>query len=197
MRRKGLRLRLQESVMKFGYAWPSDNKPRGGTPALPPEERAAALPRRRVARGIRIGLPHPNWPVSACWGLQKLVSRIGVERAKRHALPGTLGKNALSQPISVSLWRQTRVYCAQSILATYYGKLNMRRRRGMVNVGVVNARVSCFLRATFCESFPVLGRIPRFQNPVKYRRRFDINHETVHFLPGSGAPPLMLSVLYQ
>jgi hypothetical protein len=67
----------------------------------------------------------------------------------------------------------------------------------MVNGGVVNARASCFFRAAFCEFFPALGRIPRFQNPLKYGRRFDVNHETVHFPPGSGALPLLLSLLYQ
>ena len=46
--------------MKFGYAWTFVNKPRGGTPAPPQEKRAPALPRRRLACGIRIGPPHPN-----------------------------------------------------------------------------------------------------------------------------------------
>jgi hypothetical protein len=47
----------------------------------------------------------------------------------------------------------------------------------MVNASMVNGRAPCFLRATFCESFPVLGRFPRFKNPVKYIRGFEINHK--------------------
>jgi hypothetical protein len=39
----------------------------------------------------------------------------------------------------------------------------------------------CFLRAILRFFFPVLGLIPRFQNPVKYMRGFNIYHETVHF----------------
>jgi hypothetical protein len=46
---------------------------------------------------------------------------------------------------------------------------------------MVNARGSYFLRATFCEIFLVSGRIPRFKNPFKYIRGFNLNHETVHF----------------
>ena len=74
-RRKVLRVRLKDSVMKFGYAWTSVNKTRGETPA-PPEERAPAVPRRRLARGIRIGPPHPNWLVSACRSASKFGSEI-------------------------------------------------------------------------------------------------------------------------
>jgi hypothetical protein len=67
LRRKGLRVRMWESVMKLGYEWISVNKPRGETPAPPPEKRAPALPPRRLARGIGIGPPLANWLVSACW----------------------------------------------------------------------------------------------------------------------------------
>ncbi len=45
----------------------------------------------------------------------------------------------------------------------------------MVNADIVNADSSYFPPATFCESFLVLGRIPRFQNPFKYARGFNIN----------------------
>src|SRR5208282_2075860 len=62
--------------MKFGYAWTFVNKPRGETPAPPPEKRAPALPRRRLARGIRIGPPHPNGLVSPCWGASEFGSDI-------------------------------------------------------------------------------------------------------------------------
>ena len=55
----------------------------------------------------------------------------------------------------------------------------------MVNDGVVNARKACAFRAHFCEIFRVSGRIPRFQNPFKYIRRFDLNHETVHSALGA------------
>jgi hypothetical protein len=46
----------------------------------------------------------------------------------------------------------------------------------MVNARMVNARGSYFSPTAFCESFRVFGRIPRFQNPFKYTRRFQINH---------------------
>jgi hypothetical protein len=57
----------------------------------------------------------------------------------------------------------------------------------MVNASMVNGRVLCFPRATFCDSFPVFGRFPRFQNPVKYSRNFNINHDLVHFALDSAA----------
>jgi len=57
----------------------------------------------------------------------------------------------------------------------------------MVNASVVNAPKSYFSPPCFCESFAVLGRIPRFQNPVKYTRRFEINHNTVHPARASAA----------
>ena len=60
--------------MKFGYAWTFVNKPHGAKPAPPPEEQAPALPPRRLARGIRIGPPHPTWLVSACWRVSKIGS---------------------------------------------------------------------------------------------------------------------------
>jgi hypothetical protein len=55
----------------------------------------------------------------------------------------------------------------------------------MVNDGVVNARGACVIHAHFCVLFPALGQIPRFKNPVKYVRGFNIYHETVHFSPGT------------
>jgi len=45
----------------------------------------------------------------------------------------------------------------------------------MLNARLVNGVSSYFLPATFCESFAVFGRIPRFQNPFKYTHKFQIN----------------------
>ena len=56
--------------MNFGFAWTSVNKPRGETPAPPPEERAPALPPRRLAHGIRIGPPRPIGWFPIVGGLQ-------------------------------------------------------------------------------------------------------------------------------
>jgi hypothetical protein len=79
LRRKGLLVLLWESFMKFGYVWTFVNKPRGETPAPPPEKRAPALPSRRLACGIRIGPPHtkasklgsdilkPAFDANRCW----------------------------------------------------------------------------------------------------------------------------------
>jgi hypothetical protein len=50
----------------------------------------------------------------------------------------------------------------------------------MVNVLTVNAKPPCAIHADFCENMVDSGRIPRFKKPVKYVRRFDFNHETVH-----------------
>jgi hypothetical protein len=47
----------------------------------------------------------------------------------------------------------------------------------MVNPHMVNGGPSYFSPATFCESFAVFGRIPRFQNPFKYTSRFEINQK--------------------
>ncbi len=51
----------------------------------------------------------------------------------------------------------------------------------MVNARMVNASPAYFSPATFCESIRVFALIPRFRNPFKYRRSFNLNHETVHF----------------
>ena len=56
--------------MKFGYAWTF-----GETPA-PPEKRTRHYRARRPARGIRIGPPHPNGLVSACWRASEFGSDI-------------------------------------------------------------------------------------------------------------------------
>ncbi len=50
----------------------------------------------------------------------------------------------------------------------------------MVNTDMVNAQSRHFPPPHFCESFLAFGRIPRFENPVKYTRIFAINR---------GAPP--------
>ena len=52
----------------------------------------------------------------------------------------------------------------------------------MLNARMVNARISCLPQADFCESFAVFAPILRFKNPFKYTGRFNLNHETVHFL---------------
>jgi hypothetical protein len=56
----------------------------------------------------------------------------------------------------------------------------------MVNAGKVNAGSSYFSPATFCESFPVSGRIPRLQNPFKYTCGFVINQKTLPAGAGQG-----------
>ena len=78
--------------MKFGYAWTFVNKPRGETPAPPPGERAPALPPRRLARGIQIRPPRPNWLVSA-WGFKILFGYLKRRVAAHIRLMGIrLGK---------------------------------------------------------------------------------------------------------
>jgi hypothetical protein len=67
----------------------------------------------------------------------------------------------------------------------------------MVNARMVNAQSSYFSPATFCESFRVFGQIPRFQNPFKYTRKFNVNHKTVHFSRGRGSPRLDVYVRNQ
>jgi hypothetical protein len=52
---------------------------------------------------------------------------------------------------------------------------------------VVNAYPHIFCPQHFCEFFPAFATIPRFQNPFKYIRRFDVNPETVHFPPQGAA----------
>jgi hypothetical protein len=56
-----------------------------------------------------------------------------------------------------------------------------------VNAGGVNAfrRVSCGIDRDS-------GRIPRFKNPVKYKAKSPVNHETVHFagVPAARTPKI-------
>jgi hypothetical protein len=47
----------------------------------------------------------------------------------------------------------------------------------MVNVRMVNARLSYFLPPHFCEFFRVSGRFPRLENPFKYISNLLINQE--------------------
>ena len=47
-----LRVRMQDSVMKFGYACTFSGKPRGEPPAPPPAKRTSALPRLPVCRAL-------------------------------------------------------------------------------------------------------------------------------------------------
>ena len=63
----------------------------------------------------------------------------------------------------------------------------------MVNANAVNAKTLYFTPPRFYEFFRVSGRIPRFQNPVKYTRIFYFNHKTVH----SAAAPAEIPVQYQ
>ncbi len=50
--REVLRVRMQDSVMKFVYACTFIGKPRGQTPAPPPEKRTTALPRLPACRAL-------------------------------------------------------------------------------------------------------------------------------------------------
>ncbi len=63
--------------------------------------------------------------------------------------------------------------------------VNTRRHWAMVNDGVVNGTAPYFPPAAFCESFRVFGRIPRFQNPVKYICGFEINRNMEHPRPAT------------
>ena len=53
----------------------------------------------------------------------------------------------------------------------------------MFNAEMVNARPRIFCPRHFREFFRAFATNPRFQNPFKYVRRFNVNPETVHFLP--------------
>lgn len=66
----------------------------------------------------------------------------------------------------------------------------------MINVTVVNARPVNTFHAHFCEIFPVLGRFLHSKNPVKYNRRFGLNHNPAHFRPDTRAthPNLSLTI---
>ncbi len=57
----------------------------------------------------------------------------------------------------------------------------------MVNDVVVNGEVSPAFLANFSENFPFSGRFIRFENPVKYSRNFNINHDLVHSARASAA----------
>ena len=61
--------------------------------------------------------------------------------------------------------------------------------RIMVNAGMVNARISYFSPATFCESFPVFGRFLRFQKPFKYNCKFRANQTAKLNLPFTNHMP--------
>jgi hypothetical protein len=50
----------------------------------------------------------------------------------------------------------------------------------MVNQAMVNAKPSYAIRADSRVIRLDSGRIPYFKKPVKYARRFDFNHKTVH-----------------
>ena len=58
-------------------------------------------------------------------------------------------------------------------------------------------RVRIFCRKDSCEFFPAFATNPQFQNPFKYKRRFDLNHETVHFSRGRASLRLAIYALNQ
>jgi hypothetical protein len=67
----------------------------------------------------------------------------------------------------------------------------------MLYADKVNADPRIFCPQDFCEFFPAFATIPRFQNPIKYSGRFEINHRTVHFAPASRAMQWNVIVCYQ
>ena len=72
-----------------------------------------------------------------------------------------------------------------------------RKRRVMVNPGVVNAGSRIFRRRAFANFLRVLGRIPCFQNPFKYTGKFNVNHKTVHFRRACRPPRFVFASCYQ
>jgi len=63
----------------------------------------------------------------------------------------------------------------------------------MLNARLVNALISYFTPPSFCETFPVFGRIVRFLNPIKYTRNFRINHRAA--LARRQALPIIINAL--
>jgi len=51
----------------------------------------------------------------------------------------------------------------------------------MVNPGMVNAPARCLPHPHFAKISRVFARYPRFKNPVKYIRGFQVNYIAVHF----------------
>jgi hypothetical protein len=81
--------------------------------------------------------------------------------------------------------------CFASLAMTELGQMAHGRRvhersvkpvggPAMLNASMVNGRESRFPPPLFRESFPISGRIPRFQNPFKYNRNREINRKTAH-----------------
>ena len=153
--------------MKFGYAWTFVNKPRGETPAPPPEKRAPALPRRRLARGIRIAPPHAQ---PACFRLLE-ASKIRWDILKAAFDPNERNR---SRPAGGGSRSEER-FSERRLNAPYRG--------GMVNVRMLNSEPACVSLRDFREISRVSGRFPRFKKPFKYIRSLPINQ----FSPPPGA----------
>jgi len=62
----------------------------------------------------------------------------------------------------------------------------------MLNAGRVNAAVVNAFRRDSRGNDRDSGRIPRFKNPVKYKAKSPVNHETVHFagVPAARTPEI-------
>jgi hypothetical protein len=58
----------------------------------------------------------------------------------------------------------------------------------MLNAGKVNAGSSYFSPQYFCEFFSAFATIPRFQNPVKYKRNSRLNPDQ-----DTGPPPAAMA----
>ena len=76
----------RSSVMKFGYAWTFVNKPRGETPAPPPEKRAPELPRRpgyRPSSELALAIVHLHEIKPASWRYGAASRRLRASSARR------------------------------------------------------------------------------------------------------------------
>ena len=63
----------------------------------------------------------------------------------------------------------------------------------MLNAGRVNAAGVNAFRRDSCGNDRDSGRISRFKNPVKYKAKSPVNHETVHFarVPAERTPEML------
>ena len=161
--------------MKLGYAWISVDKPRGETPAPPPEKRAPALPPRRLAHGIGIGQPLAS---SRNW-FGYLEGRF----RPKSPFPATFERSSVKQSaILAGSSRKRRLALGKRLSER---RLNAPYGGDMVNVRMLNCEPAFVPQPDFREIFRVLGRFPRFKNPVKYIRGWQINQFSP--LPGASA----------
>jgi hypothetical protein len=72
-------------------------------------------------------------------------------------------------------------------------RLNAPYGGGMLNVRMLNSELACVSQPDFREIFHVSGRFPRFKNPFKYIRGWQINQ----FSPLPGASPRLFFSTYQ